>query len=125
MDAHTTGTGVPADKDGKGMNLPVITDLIREIVLKTVRNDVRARILFGTVVSKDPLKIKIEDRLTLNGANLVVPSYLERRTLRLGESEFELVPEVSAGDRLILINLENHYVILGKAGDLKNEHTLA
>lgn len=102
----------------------MMSDVIREITQRTIQNDVNATLLYGTVTAKTPLSVKIEDRLTLSGDRLIAPSYLEKKTLQLEERSIELVPEVKTGDRLILINLGERYVIIGKVGDLQNEHIL-
>ena len=81
-----------------------MTDLIKKIALEVVETSNPVKIVFGTMLSTSPLKIKIDQKLTLGSTNLIIPKSV---------SDDPLV----TGDSVIMIRMQGgqQYVVIDKA----------
>ncbi len=60
--------------------------------------------LFGTVVSGSPLKIRVEQKLELGGAQLVLTRNVSDFKVKIdGETEIEIKNALKAGDKVVLL----------------------
>ena len=51
----------------------MISDWMRQAAGNSIRANVEAQFLFGTVESVGPLKVRIDERFTIEGEKLVLP----------------------------------------------------
>ena len=106
----------------------MISDLMRQVAQKSIAADVEAQILFGTMMSVEPLKVQVDERFILEGDVLILPHYLERQEFRLiheaqehtMDKTYIIEPGLQSGDRVILLSLGGDYLILGKVGETSN-----
>lgn len=94
---------------------------IKKIVKETM-DGINARILVGTVSSTNPFLVNVEQRLQLPLGVLIFPEHLQEVKLTIkddvdNEKEYILRPKLTTGDKLILINLGEEYIIFDKVGD--------
>lgn len=103
----------------------MISDWMRRAAGNSIDVSVEAQILFGTVEGVGPLKVRIDERFTLEGERLILPHYLLKQRFHLVHEAEEhtmdktyiLEPGLEAGDRVILLSLAGEYLVLGKVGD--------
>ena len=103
----------------------MISDWMRQAAGNSIRANVEAQFLFGTVEGVGPLKVRIDERFTIEGEKLVLPHYLTKLRFHLVHEADEhtmdktyiLEPGLKAGDRVILLSLAGEYLILGKVGE--------
>ena len=77
----------------------MIIDVIREISVSAVENSLGADIILGKVLSTAPLKIKIDNNITLESKNV----------LQLTSS----TASITAGNSVAILTLKNKFLILG------------
>ena len=70
----------------------MISDWMRQAAGNSIRANVEAQFLFGTVEGVGPLKVRMD-------------------------KTYILEPGLKAGDRVILLSLAGEYLILGKVGE--------
>ena len=103
----------------------MISDWMRRAAGSSIDASVEAQILFGTVEGVGPLKVRIDERFTLEGERLILPHYLLKQRFHLVHEAEEhtmdktyiLEPGLEAGDRVILLSLAGEYLVLGKVGE--------
>ena len=91
----------------------MISDWMRQAAGNSIRANVEAQFLFGTVEGVGPLKVRIDERFTIEGEKLVLPHYLTKLRFHLVHEAEEhtmdktyiLEPGLKAGDRVILLSL--------------------
>ncbi|KMY49240.1 DUF2577 domain-containing protein [Peribacillus loiseleuriae] len=67
--------------------MPNLVDLIKKIALNVVEDSKPVAVVFGEVVSASPLKVNIEQKLTLEDAHLILPARIkEGQPLKEGEN---------------------------------------
>lgn len=54
--------------------------IIKRIVKETIANDSPTRVMYGKVISTNPLKVNIEQRMILDKNQLVLTDHLSRKT---------------------------------------------
>ncbi|HEX2926161.1 MAG TPA: DUF2577 domain-containing protein [Ruminiclostridium sp.] len=110
-----------------------MVELIKIAALGAVNESKPASIVFGTVVNVTPLKINIEQRLTLNDAQLILTSSvkdydvdmtMEHSTERTnehahayaGKKTFRVHNGLALGEQVIMIQMQGgqKYIVLDK-----------
>ena len=96
---------------------------IKKIVKETM-DGTNGRILIGTISSTEPFLVSVEQRLQLPLSVLTFPEHLQEIKLNVNIDkdeeiirEYIIRPKLAVGDKLIIINLEDEYVIFDKVGD--------
>lgn len=92
-------------------------NLIKEIAVKAVKAENPTLIVFGTVTSVSPLKINIEQKMTLSSSQLVLTrSVTNHRINNDTVSESGL----STGDEVLLVRMQGgqKYVVLDRVVSL-------
>lgn len=106
----------------------MISDLLRKSSVGSISASVEGQMLFGTVEAVSPLRVRVDNRLLLEGEALVVPHFLERQEFHLVheadvhtmDKTYLIEPGLQAGDRVILLSLAGEYLVLGRVGDVGN-----
>lgn len=98
-------------------------DGMRKIAMNAYQNSQPCDISFGTVVSAEPLEIKIEElKLTIGKNQIVILDCLTDRTIGVtvgGESGTAVLPgALKAGDRVVLLRKAGgqKYIVFGREG---------
>lgn len=95
----------------------MISDAIRQIARNCIDQNVNASATFGSVVSADPLQVKVEERLLLDDSILVLPRELQRYTVQVavGDHQEEIVvrPGIHAGDKVLVLHLGDCWLLAG------------
>ncbi len=71
--------------------LPNLVDLIKKIALNVIEDSKPTAVVFGTVISDNPLQINVEQKLNLEAIHLIIPS------------RFETEQPLEEGDSVILL----------------------
>ena len=67
----------------------MISEVMKEIARGCIDEKVSAAVAFGTVITAEPITIRVEERLVLDEGMLVIPEELKKR-----ETEVQLGSEV-------------------------------
>jgi len=113
--------------------LPDMVELIKMAALGAVNESKPASIVFGTVVDVTPLKINIEQRLTLNAAQLILTSNVkdydadmtvehfteqtnEHAHAYTGRKTFRVHNGLAVGEQVIMLQMQGgqKYIVLDK-----------
>lgn len=113
--------------------MPNMVELIKMAALGAVNESKPTSIVFGTVVSDTPLKINIEQRLTLNAAQLILTSNVKDYELDMtvehftqesnghthaytGKKKFMVHNGLAVGEQVILLQMQGgqKYIVLDK-----------
>lgn len=94
-------------------------------IVKEVLDGINTRILIGSVSSVNPFSVNIEQRLELPKEVLIFPEHLQEvkftqkdwKEVTEVQREYILKPKLQVGDKLILINLGELYLVFDKVGD--------
>ena len=106
-----------------------LLDVIKAAGVQAVNADNPVSILFGTVITVEPLSVQIDQRLTLPQEVLIIPEHMTRYEVDL--SHFHTHPDGSTGnslgvlviregiqlrDKLILLRVQGgqEYLVVGK-----------
>lgn len=101
-----------------------VTDLLRLIkkaALDAVKASYPTEILFGNVISVTPLKINVEQKLTLTKAQLVltrnVTDYDIKMSLNDEKRTYTIHNSLSSGDKVVLLQMQGgqKFIVLDKA----------
>lgn len=63
--------------------MPDLNSLIKQIALEAIASGMPSGVYFGTVVSSSPLKINVEDKITLEKAQLVLSTLVQDFTVNM------------------------------------------
>lgn len=96
-----------------------------KIIVKEVLDGINTRILIGSVSSVSPFSVNIEQRFELPKEVLIFPEHLQEvkftqkdwKEVTEVQREYILKPKLQVGDKLILINLGELYLVFDKVGD--------
>ena len=94
-----------------------------KIALNAINNSMPSAILFGTVISTSPLKINIEQKMTLDSSDLVLTSLVSDFTVNMsmehrtentnehnheykGKKQFTVHLGLSEGEKVILLRVQ-------------------
>lgn len=80
-----------------------LLELIKKIALKAVNAEKPSDFCFGKVVSTSPLKISIDQKLTLTAAQLVLTRNVTDFTTKLNDSEVTIQNALKLGEKVVLL----------------------
>lgn len=102
--------------------LPSLVEMIQKISKRAVEESQPVAIVYGTVTGTDPLKINIEQKLTLEIAHLVltnnVQDYMVEMSIEGGiKRNYTVHNKLQEGDTVILLRQQGgqKYIVLDKA----------
>lgn len=96
--------------------------IIKRAALEAVRASKPADTIFGTVVSAEPLRIRIDQKLTLTEAQLVltmnVVDYAVAVETEVGEQLIPVHTALAVGERVVLLQAAGgqRYVVIDRIG---------
>ncbi|MCT4686089.1 DUF2577 family protein [Vallitalea sp.] len=101
-------------------------------IVKEALDGINVRILIGSVSSVSPFSVNIEQRLELPKEVLIFPEHLQEVKFKTKdwkegteiEREYILRNKLQKGDKLVLINLGEQYLIFDKVGDIDETITI-
>ena len=89
----------------------MISEVMKEIARGCIDEKVSAAVAFGTVITAEPITIRVEERLVLDEGMLVIPEELKKREteVQLGSEvkTITLSPGLRTGDKRTLRLLYN------------------
>lgn len=113
-----------------------LVNLIKEVGIKAVDSNNPVNVLFGVVVSINPLSVIVDQRFTLPEELLIIPEHMKRYEVNLshthdytddgsqrttGEALSTIViqPGIQENDKLILLRIQGgaKYLVIGKGED--------
>lgn len=113
--------------------MPNMVELIKIAAMDAVEASKPTAVVFGTVVSASPLEINIEQRLTLNAAQLILTSNVRDYDLEMtvehlteessghshaykGKKKFRVHNGLAVGEQVMLFQMQGgqKYVVLDK-----------
>lgn len=100
--------------------MPSLVELIQRIATRAVEESQPTAIVFGTVVSISPLKINIEQKLTLEAAHLVLTNNVKDHdvdiTLEGNRRKYTIHNNLKNGEKVILLRQQGgqKYVVMDK-----------
>ena len=80
--------------------MPDLVKLVKRAAVDAVRAQRPVEVLFGTVVSPSPLRVSLDQKLTLSGSQLIRPKSL--MGLRAGEKV--LLLQMQGGQKFVVLD---------------------
>lgn len=84
-----------------------LTALIKRAAMEAVEAGKPTKVVYGQVYSKNPLKVKVSEKLILTSDVLIVPEYLTDHEIKLvsgdAEATYTVKNALNTGDRVIMI----------------------
>lgn len=106
---------------------------IKEIAAEAA-GTIKARLLYGRVIATAPLRVRVDQRFDLPEEFLIFPKSLEAMVIEVVDTQpsgsvttrrIQVKAPLALGDKLILMNLEDKYLVLDKVGDPNGINTYA
>lgn len=100
--------------------MPNLVELIQRIARRAIEESQPTAVVFGTVVSASPLKINIEQKLTLESAHLVLTNNVKDHdvdiTLEGNRRKYTIHKNLKNGEKVILLRQQGgqKYIVLDK-----------
>ena len=95
----------------------MISEVMKEIARGCIDEKVSAAGAFGTVITTEPITIRVEERLVLDEGMLVVPEELKKREteVQLGSEvkTITLSPGLKTGDKAVVLHLGHCWLLAG------------
>lgn len=95
----------------------MISEVMKEIARGCIDEKVNAAVAFGTIITAEPVMVRIEERLVLDEGMLVVPEELKKREaeVTLGDTVqiITLSPGLKAGDKAVVLHLGDCWLLVG------------
>lgn len=90
--------------------------IIKQAAVDAVNATSPADFMGGTVVSISPLKIKIDQKLTLGVAQLQLTRNVTKYTVRMNGTDVEIDNSLESGDKVILAKCQGgqRYIVIDK-----------
>jgi Protein of unknown function (DUF2577) len=114
--------------------LPNLVELIQKIAMRVIDESQPAAVVFGTVVSASPLRIQIEQKLTLETAHLVLTNNVKDHEVHMtvdhqtenaeghqhgykGKKKFIIHNNLLAGEKVVLLRMQGgqKFIVLDRA----------
>ena len=102
--------------------MPNMIQIIKRAALEAVQESNPTNVLFGTVLSTNPMQIKIDQKIVLTKEFLImsrnVSDYETKMTVNGQDSLITIHNALSTGDEVILLKMQGgqKYVVLDKVG---------
>lgn len=100
--------------------MPSLVELIQRIATRAVEESQPAAVVFGTVVSAAPLKINVEQKLTLESIHLVLTNNVKdfdvEMTVDGSRWKYTVHNNLKNGEKVILLRQQGgqKYIVLDK-----------
>lgn len=93
-----------------------INNQVKRIVKDYLHAVQLADVVYGIVVSDNPLEVTVDQRFTLPADFLIVPEHLTAQKITIGTQEHEIRRGLMAGDRVVLVRAVGggRYIIVGR-----------
>lgn len=97
-----------------------LLETIKTAAIDAVNSTKPVEIVLGIVLSTQPLKIELEQKLSLSEAFVIVPEELTNKTVKIMiddvEKEIEIKNALQAGDKLALAKIQGgqKYLIISR-----------
>lgn len=93
-------------------------DVLRKIVINTVESTKPVKIMYGTVTCVSPIEIKLDAKITLPEACLILPDYLQEKVFWTEEEipvRVTLPSPIQLGSRVIILREQQgqKFLLLG------------
>ena len=101
-----------------------LLETIKTAAIDAVNSTKPVEIVLGIVLSTQPLKIELEQKLLLSEAFVIVPEELTNRTVKIMiddvEKEIEIKNALQAGDKLALAKIQGgqKYLVLSRLAEV-------
>lgn len=86
--------------------MPNIIELIKKAAMDAVKASGPVAVLTGDVISASPLKIKIEQRLTLEKEHLILSSLVRDIEIETDTTPIKLKLGLKQGEKVILLQMQ-------------------
>lgn len=100
--------------------MPSLVELIQKISKRAIEESQPTSVIFGTVVSVSPLKINIEQKLTLESAHLILTNNVKDHdvdiTLEGNRRKYTIHNNLKNGEKVTLIRQQGgqKYIVLDR-----------
>ena len=97
-----------------------LLETIKTAAIDAVNSTKPVEIVLGIVLSTQPLKIELEQKLSLSEAFVIVPEELTNRTVKIiiddVEKEIEIKNDLQVGDKLALAKIQGgqKYLVISR-----------
>lgn len=114
--------------------LPNLVELIQKIAMRVIDESQPATVTFGTVVSASPLRVQIEQKLTLEAAHLVLTNNVKDHEVYItvdhqteiaeghqhgymGRKKFIIHNNLAVGEKVVLLRMQGgqKFIVLDRA----------
>lgn len=97
--------------------------IIKRIVQDTTENDKPTRIMYGKVISVNPLKVNIEQRMVLGKNQLVLTDHLSRKTTSISVPDWyrDSNDNIAIGQREVEVVFDNRLKVNDKVMLLREQ----
>lgn len=97
-------------------NFDPLIRLIKQAALDAVKASAPVDFITGTVMSAEPLKVKIDQKITLGTAQLQLTRNVIKHNVKINGTEAEIDNSLKNGDMVILARCQGgqRYVVLDK-----------
>ena len=92
--------------------------MIKKAAIDAVNASGPMKVVFGRVVNTAPLQISIEQKLTLDAGQLVVPKALTNHEARIGDETYTIFNALCKDDEVILLQMQGgqRYIVIDRVG---------
>ncbi len=106
------------------LNASELTSEIKKIAVNAVNSEKPCNIVFGSVISDSPLKINVEQKLTLSQEQLILSRSVTDFQIEISENDYKKMlivhNKLKAGEKVILSRLQGgqKFVVLDRIGEI-------
>lgn len=97
-------------------NFDSLLKLIKQAAVDAVNASSPADFVVGVVISTSPLRVKIDQKITLSTAQLQLTRNVSKHTLKMNGTDTEIDNSLISGDKIILARCQGgqQYIVLDK-----------
>lgn len=95
-----------------------LVKMIKKAAVEAVAAGKPANITYGKVISVQPLKVRLDQKLTLSAAQIVVPEHLTDHDVKIGDDIVRVYGGLKVNDMVILLQAAGgqRFIILDRIG---------
>ena len=92
--------------------------LIKKTAMEAFRASKPADVVFGKVISVSPLKIKVDQKLILNSAQLILSRNVTNYKVKINDDEQTIQNKLVLGDEVIMMQMSGgqKYIVIDRIG---------
>ena len=100
--------------------MPNLNEVLKQLSLETYQSTMPSGIYFGTVISASPLKISVEQKMTLTSKQLVLTSLVQDYSVDMTVSgntkSYKVHLGLKAGEKVMLIRVQGgqRFIVLDR-----------